>query len=700
LILTAVCATLGLPVQAGPEMPHHGNLYGLPGLIDMPSAEGQPDATLSATIAHFGYTTRNTLSFQISPRLSGSFRYSILSDIRGPGLTIYDRSFDFRFLLAEEGRFRPAVAVGVQDIVGTGRYAAEYLVATKHLGPRFTATAGMGWGRLASRGGFTNPLGVLHSAFETRPPVASSTGGQLNIEAWFRGDAALFGGLAYRATDRLSFVAEYSSDAYTEAAAQGLLSARTPLNFGMTYRFGPRASFGAYYLHGSKLAANLTIAIDPKRPLLGGSTDPAPPAIYPRPVAGVAAWPAAAIRSDTPREQLTGALKGRLATEGIGLEGWDRSGDRVRVRIRNQRYLSAAQAVGRTARILTQVMPPDVERFSIMLSVQGMATTAVTVDRSSLEELEAAPERAWQMYVRSRIADPIADAGEPVPATAFRPAFSWSVSPYLDTELFDPDDPIRADLGLALRSRYEPVPGLVFSGELRKKLIGNLDSSTRPSTSILPHVRSDNAIYNREGDPAIKQLTAAVFFRPGQNLYGRVSAGYFEKMYGGLSAELLWKPVERPFGLGLEVNYARQRDFDQLFGFQSYDIVTGHASAYWEIRDGYHAQIDAGRYLAGDWGATLSLDREFDNGWRVGAYATLTDVSPTDFGEGAFDKGIRLTVPLSWFTGRSSQKTTTAMIRPVMRDGGARLEVPDRLYGLVRDAHEPALRAQRARFWR
>lgn len=137
-----------------------------------------------------------------------------------------------------------------------------------------------------------------------------------------------------------------------------------------------------------------------------------------------------------------------------------------------------------------------------------------------------------------------------------------------------------------------------------------------------------------------------------------------------------------------------------MFGFQDYDVLTGHASVYWELRDGFHAQVDAGRYLAGDWGATLSLDREFDNGWRVGAYATLTDVSPSEFGEGAFDKGIRLTVPLSWFTGQASQKRPTATIRPVLRDGGARLNVPDRLYDLVRDAHEPALRNQRAKFWR
>ena len=32
--------------------------------------------------------------------------------------------------------------------------------------------------------------------------------------------------------------------------------------------------------------------------------------------------------------------------------------------------------------------------------------------------------------------------------------------------------------------------------------------------------------------------------------------------------------------------------------------------------------------------------RTFDNGWMVGLWATKTDVSSKDFGEGSFDKGL------------------------------------------------------------
>ena len=179
-----------------------------------------------------------------------------------------------------------------------------------------------------------------------------------------------------------------------------------------------------------------------------------------------------------------------------------------------------------------------------------------------------------------------------------------------------------------------------------------------------------------------------------------VTLGYLEQMYGGVSGEVLWKPVDSRLALGLEVNYAKQRDFNQLLAFRDYDVVTGHASAYYDFGKGFVGQVDVGRYLAGDVGATLALDRYFANGWRVGAYATFTDMPTSVFGEGSFDKGIRLTIPLAFATATPSAKTFTTTLKPLNRDGGARLAVDGRLYELVRDSHQGTLQDRWGRFWR
>jgi hypothetical protein len=171
-------------------------------------------------------------------------------------------------------------------------------------------------------------------------------------------------------------------------------------------------------------------------------------------------------------------------------------------------------------------------------------------------------------------------------------------------------------------------------------------------------------------------------------------------MFGGVSAELLWKPVDSQLALGAEVNYVKQRAFDGAFGFQDYAVATGHVSAYYGLPKGYNVALHAGRYLAGDLGATLEVNREFANGWKIGAFATLTDVPASEFGEGSFDKGIHLEVPLSYFTGKGSRSSAELDIRPVARDGGQRLKVRGRLYDSVRDYHTQGLADEWGTFWR
>src|SRR6478672_5736152 len=61
--------------EAAPPRPSL-NLYGVTGLIDMPSAESQPDAQVSASYSQFGDTQRRNFSFQALPWLSVTLRYS------------------------------------------------------------------------------------------------------------------------------------------------------------------------------------------------------------------------------------------------------------------------------------------------------------------------------------------------------------------------------------------------------------------------------------------------------------------------------------------------------------------------------------------------------------------------------------------------------------------------------------------------
>lgn len=688
---------LAAPLAQGQENYSYSN-FGTPGLLDMPTAQSAEDAEMAVSVNAMPNSLRTALTFQITPRLSGTFRYSDIQKYFPGGANNFDRSFDLRYRLIDEGRYRPAIAIGFNDVIGTGIYSSEYIVATKTVAPSVTVTGGLGWGRLGSYNGFSNPLGALDARFKTRPGGFTGTGGQVETGRWFRGDAAFFGGVAWRATDRLTLKAEYSSDAYVPETTRGHFVHKSPINVGLNYRIGKNSTLQAAYLYGDTFSLGLTLLSNPLKPAVHGSTDlaPLPVAVRAPGAARDLGWTAQADGPKILRDNVTTLL----ANDGLELEGMSIKANSVTVLVRNPTYNARPQAIGRTARILTQTMPASVEEFVIVPMVDGIKASAITLRRSDIEALEHAPDGAWQSYGRAKIGDAARVGDDVVYQDDIHPRLRWSLGPYVSSSYFDPDQPVRVDLGVALAASYEAAPGLVFSGEIRQRVIGNKGTSTRLSNSVIQHVRSDGNLYDKQGDLALTDLTMAYYFQPGKDLYGRVTVGYLERMYGGISSEILWKPAQSRLGLGLEVNYVQQRDFNQRLGFQNYKVATGHVSGYWDMGNGFHTQVDVGRYLAKDWGASVALDRVFANGWRVGAYATFTDVSFNDFGEGSFDKGIRFTVPLESFLGKSTGKKFESTLQPLARDGGAKLKVDGRLYDRVRDYHDPSLRASWGRFWR
>jgi len=678
------------------------NFYGSPGLVDMPTAHALPDGQFVIGISSFGGITRSTLTFQATPRLSASFRYVGIQDWNSNGFETYrDRSFDVRYLLKRESTYLPAVTIGLQDFAGTGIYAGEYVVATKSFSGSsvpgdIKVTAGLGWGRLGSSGSIGSPFGGNRPGF-----TVGSTGGKPSFDQWFRGPAAPFGGVEWQVNDRFGVKAEYSSDAYQpETGLRTVFTRKSQFNFGAEYQYSERVRLGAYYLYGSEFGLNVQVQLNPRRPLSPLRVTPTlsvaqRPSRAADPDAWGTGWTAQPGAQTSLRDQMIPVLE----QSGLTLEALSVTASRAELRFRNDRYGATSVAVGRAARAMAEVLPASVETFRIVPMVNNLAQSAVSIRRTDLETLEYDPQAAEALLAVSNIGAATPTLPGAARNTALYPDFAWTLAPYFEPSYFDPDEPVRLDVGVKLELKYRPAPGWLISGDLRQRVAGNVGDSTRGSNSVLPRVRTDGLRYAQGGDTYIRSLFVSKQWKPGNNLYARASAGYLEQMFGGVSTELLWKPVASRLALGVEANYVKQRDFDGQFGFQDYGVATGHASAYYEFGGGYHGQLDVGRYLAGDVGATVTLTREFENGWRVGGFFTVTDVSAEDFGEGSFDKGINLTIPVSWFLGTPGKRTIGTTIRPIQRDGGARLSVDGRLYEQVRSGHRNALEGQWSRVW-
>ncbi len=728
-VLAALIAGLAAPVfsQTRPSL----NLYGSTGLIDMPSADVQPDGMLSITSSRFGPISRTTLNFQISERLSGSFRFLGIRDWNKnvgclpacTGIdafdTYYDRSFDLRYQILKEGKYLPSVAIGLQDFVGTGVIAGEYIVATKQLLPNVKVSAGLGWGRL----GTNSPIG---SPFGSRPDLVVGSGGNFNFGQWFRGPAAPFGGVEWAINDAWTFKAEYSSDAYAEeAGARRTFDRRSPLNLGLEYQYSELVRLGAYYMYGSEVGVAAHFFLNPKKRSGGGIIVSAPDSVAVRPSrqSDPDAWSSEWVTQTDAGDILRTNLGKRLSDDGIQVASISYNGSTAQVRIRNTIIDAEAQAVGRTARAMTNVMPASVETFEIVSVVNGMPVSKVTVRRSDLEALEFDSLATAKLLDRVTISSTPVSLNDGARETETYPRLTWSVGPYARLRLFDQNAPLKAGVGIQANARYEITPGLILSGKVTKQLVGNLDDRPPIPGRKLQPVRSANYFYDSLGDPAIETLSLSFYHKLAPEVYGRVSLGYLERMFGGISTEVLWMPTNRRWAIGAEVNYVAQRAPDQQFGFNlpaemfdtdacggvgqpacaapsSYRVLTGHVSGYYKFDSGFHAQVDVGRYLAGDLGATLSINREFENGWKVGAFVTKTNVSSADFGSGSFDKGITLEIPFSAFSGKPTREVRSTVLRPFGRDGGQRLDVEGRLYGTVRDYRQDGLTEQWGRFWK
>ncbi|MGV6839100.1 MAG: YjbH domain-containing protein [Planktomarina sp.] len=712
--LGCACLTVCVGAQAyaqttPPQTPFTYNIYGTPGHVQMPNALSAPDAQLGFTISQSGRTQKNTLAFQITPRLSGAFRYSKFDNYLTGGRDLYDRSFDLKYQILTQTKQRPALAIGFQDFIGTGIFSAEYIAASKDFG-RLSATAGLGWGRL----GTYNSIGTIG----TRPRGFSGTGGQFEAAKWFRGDFAPFAAASWQASERLTFKAEYSSDAQVVETSKGHFTRKSPFNFGMDYKLGKGAQLSLYALHGSTYGAQLSFSLDPKTQATGATRDglPLPVAVRaPQSITDLG-WSA---RKTAVAQGLRDGLAPLFVQLGMTLDGMTLEDTRAVVRITNNRFAAQAQAVGRAARLLSVALPGSIETIEIVLMAKGMPVSTVVLGRSDLERFENSPTASADMWQAAALRDAAGIDRIQDGLGEGRKAFLWSIGPYLSASIFDPNSPLMADVGVELNAQWTPTPGFYLDAQIRQRVIGNLDSSRRFSDSVLPHVRSDSNFYNKADGPVVQRLTAAYYFRPATDVYGRITAGYLERQYGGLSTEMLWKPVDSRLALGAEINYVAQRSWEGLgftphtvvntnptldtgyvAGKRRYDVATGHVSAYYSFASGFHGTMHIGRYLAGDWGTTLRLDREFNNGWRVGAYATFTDVSFNDFGEGSFDKGITLEIPMDWQLGAPSRNQSTILIQPLLRDGGARVQVDGRLYDQVKDVHAPVLSDRWTRFWR
>ncbi len=363
------------------------------------------DGELAVAASAVGPNFRFTAAFQVLPRVYGGFRYSKISNIDPPTTTLggdtFDRSFDIHFQMLDETKYRPAMAIGLRDFLGTGILSSEYIVATKRFGSNIDVTGGMGWGRLAGRGSFSNPLSVFPDRFGARSRGANR-GGQLETGNWFRGPASLFGGVKWKINDKATFFAEYSPDLYTRESVNTGIDISPP-NFGLEYRFKNGVNLKGFVVGGNEIGAELNYGMNPRKRKVPRGMESAPQSIGQRNRLAIANWNSSQKGGGKVAAQRF--LESRLAADSGVLQDFTMSGTQATVRVENHRWSVEAQAAGRPARAMAATLPSQIKQHTFLFQSNGLPISRVVVNLSDPKELKFDYDESCRTLARADIED-------------------------------------------------------------------------------------------------------------------------------------------------------------------------------------------------------------------------------------------------------------------------------------------------------
>lgn len=657
-----------LPKPPPRDLPLTASDWGVTGLMQTPTARMAPAGEAAVGMSRTRPYTHLNVNLQPLDWLEVSFRYTDVSNrLYGPAIagdqTYKDKSIDFKLRLTKELDYLPQLAVGVRDVGGTGLFSGEYVVASKRTG-NLDWSLGLGWGYLGGRGNLGNPLSVFGEYFDSRPAALVGSGGEFNLNTWFRGRTSLFGGVQYQTPwDDLILKLEYDGNDYQHEPKDNNQKQDWPVNLGLVYRYSPAIDLSLGWERGNTLNLGVNFHGRLDRLAMPKLSDPV----------------RVPVRAEAPVHEPDWEVVARALEDQTGWRVLElrRAGSELIVRFERAEAVYWQAHLDRIAAVLHRDVPGRVLVFRIQSVDDGLKLNEYLIDRQTWVEARTQymphGRRAEAVTERERVPGFLHPAESLLVRRAQKP-LSATLGLAYQQSLGGPDAFVLYHLAASGTAVWRPRPDTWLTGNAQLRLIDNYDRFKYTAPSKLTRVRTNVREYLTSTELTLPLLQLTHVGRLGRDQFYSIYGGLLESMYAGVGAEWLYRPWGSRVALGVDVNAVRQRGFEQDLSFRDYDTTTGHVSLYWDtgIQD-VLATVRAGKYLAGDVGVTLDLSRRFANGVRIGAYATKTDVSAEEFGEGSFDKGIYVDIPFDAFLTRSSGTVAHILWQPLLRDGGARL---------------------------
>ena len=611
------------------------NNHGVIGLINMPTARFYDEQSHGLTIYDGTPDQKITISSSPYDWLEASLFYTNIQGLPYPGYEYQDykdKGFNVKVRLKEEGNF-PAVAIGIMDIAGTGLYSSEYIITSYGIN-NIDMHFGLGWGTLnGSKDTIKNPLGYISDNFKNRPTETEGQGGQFQPSRYFSGQTASpFYGVSYALNDRTLFKIEKDTTLTTDTL--DYKKAKSNYSVGIDYALNENFVVGFSVERGSTASLKFIYKNSPKT--------------------SYQKYKYQNQEQNINNEDQYQNLITNLERNGIGVNKVIETANSIGLEL-TQFTHSNLQVV---EEIIKQAGKDSGIEKDIKKNLKIVNLDAITEFDDSFED------NSNLIYEREK-------------KSQFNTKTGLKFRPFIASR----EEFFKGALLLENDSEYIILDNLMLNVNLKYSLADNFDDLRYPPLNTFPaQVRSDIKQYLKNMDEGILIGRAQIdyFISPHKDHHLMFTGGILEDMFSGFGFEYLYFKNDTNYSVGFELFKAKKRDYDWGFGTLDYQNVTGHLNLHYRNYGliPFDMKLSYGEYLAGDVGTTIELSRSYDNGMVFGVFASNTDVSEEQFGEGSFDKGIFFNIPIY---GNLINYTW----RPLTKDPGAKLVRRNTLHGLL-----------------
>lgn len=663
-----------------PSAGYSQSVHGGVGLLQVPTARMAPEGNVSINYSDNQEYRFWSVSAQLFPWLESTVRYT---DVRtrlysdSPSFsgdqTLKDKGIDVKFRLWQETALLPQVSLGFRDFGGTGFFESEYLMLSKQAGP-LDFHLGIGWGYLGTAGNTDNPFCELRDSFCKRPRGFSGQGGKIDYDRFFKGPASLIGGVEYQTPwQPLRIKLEYEGNNYSLDRA-GLLEQDSRWNFGAVYQWRD-FDFNVNYQRGNTFGFGVSYAANLHEASMFKVK--AAPRVVP-------AQPKVASFAEVERNILLNDL---LYEGGFLVKSSALDNGVLTIYGNQMSYRDHEEAVERIGRILAAELPADISSYKIVNlggQLPMLETVVDAADFKAVARNENIGASFTSTYVRQDVSEQTLAEYKPI----YNKGFYTNLEMFWIQTFGSPEEFYMYQGGVILGAGYSFNQNFSVHGASKVTLLENFDKFNFKVDALdtpLPRVRTYVREYVTRSKITMDTLFGNWQDRLAPNLYGQLYGGYLETMFGGVGGEVIYRPVDKNWAVGFDLNYVRQRSYENDWDFFDYKVLTGHANIYWkpEFLTDSQLTFNIGRFLAKDVGVNVDFAKRFRSGIVLGAYAAVTDASSADYGEGSFTKGFYISIPFDLFSITPALGRGKLPWIPISRDGGQMLNRPSMLYNLT-----------------